>query len=212
MGETTEQIEGHIDHERRALRSNLQELEDRMRSATDWRQYVRNNPAAMLAAAFGGGLLAANMVGHGRRRRGAAPQLSHSGTVNVAGPRKGEALRAWHNIQSALVGAAAAKVQKTLADIVPGFQEHLRRAENRSRGSAPDAPRRDAVQGEGDYQAAREYRRDVEHFVGSADIERAARAAAPRDETEAADLEAAEELGRRGNPRSEKTGPGPRHR
>jgi hypothetical protein len=69
---------------------------------------------------------------------------------------------------------------------------------------AATAPPRDAVHGEGDYQAAREYRRDVERFVGSADIERAAREAAPRDEAEAAELEAAEDRKRRGNPRSEK--------
>jgi hypothetical protein len=212
MGETTGQIASHIDDERRALRSNLQELEGRVRSATDWRQYVRNNPAATLAVAFGAGLLAANMVGHGRSRRRTAAQLPPPETGNVAGPRKGEALRPWRNIQSALVGATAAKVQEALADIVPGFKEHLGRVENRSRGSGPDAPPREAVQGEGDYRAAREYRRDVERFVASADIERAAREAAPRDEAEAAELEAAEQQGRRGNPRSERTGPGPPHR
>jgi hypothetical protein len=99
-----------------------------------------------------------------------------------------------------------------LAGIVPGFKEHLGRVENRSRGSGPDAPPREAVQGEGDYRAAREYRRDVERFVASADIERAVREAAPRDEAEAAELEAAMQQGRRGNPRSERTGPGPPHR
>lgn len=68
MGETAQQIKSHIDHERRALRSNLEDLEGRVRSITDWRQYVRSSPAAMLAAAFAGGLLAAKVMGrqHGR--------------------------------------------------------------------------------------------------------------------------------------------------
>ena len=38
------------------------------------------------------------------------------------------------------------------------------------------------VQGEGDYEAARRYRSDVENIVRTADIERASRDAAPRDE------------------------------
>ena len=53
------------------------------------------------------------------------------------------------------------------------------------------------VQGEGDYEGARRYRDDVEKFVATADIEKAARRAAPRDQREAAELNAAEETGRR---------------
>lgn len=52
------------------------------------------------------------------------------------------------------------------------------------------------VQGEGDYESARRYGRDVKSFVENADIERAAREAAPRDQREAQELEAAEEAGR----------------
>jgi hypothetical protein len=52
------------------------------------------------------------------------------------------------------------------------------------------------VQGEGDYKAARRYRDELERFVRSADIERAAREAEPRDEGEAEDLAAAEAEGR----------------
>ena len=54
------------------------------------------------------------------------------------------------------------------------------------------------VQGEGDYDATRRYLKDVEKFVHTADIERAARAAAPRNPREAAEMAAAEAAGRRG--------------
>lgn len=64
--------------------------------------------------------------------------------------------------------------------------------EGRSAGAAGD-PR---VQGEGDYESARRYRKDVEKFVETADIERAAHEAAPRDAQDAAEMEAAEEAGR----------------
>jgi hypothetical protein len=69
------------------------------------------------------------------------------------------------------------------------------------RGKQPAAshPDRSAtrIQGEGDYEAARRYRQDVEHFVATADIDKAAREAAPRDRRQAAELKAAEAAGRR---------------
>jgi bacterioferritin len=57
------------------------------------------------------------------------------------------------------------------------------------------------LQGEGDYQAARRYDRNVRKFVQRADIEGAARAAAPRNKREAQEMAAAEAIGRRGEPR-----------
>lgn len=53
------------------------------------------------------------------------------------------------------------------------------------------------IQGEGDYESARRYQRDVERFVQTADIEGAARAAAPANAREAADMAAAEAAGRK---------------
>jgi hypothetical protein len=52
------------------------------------------------------------------------------------------------------------------------------------------------VQGEGDYDAARRYRSKIENYVRTADIEGAARAAAPRSKREAAEMAAAEAAGR----------------
>lgn len=63
-----------------------------------------------------------------------------------------------------------------------------------SSGKARTAQR---VQGEGDYEATRRYDQDVQHFVATADIEAAARAAAPRNADEAAEMAAAEAAGRR---------------
>ena len=52
------------------------------------------------------------------------------------------------------------------------------------------------IQGEGDYESARRYRNDVEDYVKSADIERAAREAEPDSPEEARELEQAEEIGK----------------
>jgi hypothetical protein len=52
------------------------------------------------------------------------------------------------------------------------------------------------VQGEGDYVAGRRYRQSVETFVRTADIDQAARAAAPKNAREARALKEAEAVGR----------------
>jgi bacterioferritin len=71
------------------------------------------------------------------------------------------------------------------------------RSKKASKSKAPSGRRPGArVQGEGDYDATRRYLKDVEKFVQTADIERAARAAAPRNRREAAEMAAAEAAGR----------------
>ncbi len=52
------------------------------------------------------------------------------------------------------------------------------------------------LQGEGNYDAARRHRESVEEFVESGQVEGAARDAAPNDEAEAREMEAAEAVGK----------------
>jgi len=53
-----------------------------------------------------------------------------------------------------------------------------------------------AMQGEGNYIAARRHRRSVEAFLRGGTVREAARRAAPKDATEAAELQRAESEGR----------------
>jgi hypothetical protein len=53
------------------------------------------------------------------------------------------------------------------------------------------------VQGEGDYQAARRFRKRSEEYVENNDIEKAALRAAPETSQEAEDLKAAEAAGKK---------------
>jgi hypothetical protein len=53
------------------------------------------------------------------------------------------------------------------------------------------------VQGEGDYEATRRYRKRTEEFLENNDVEKAAIRAAPETEAEAAELEAAEDAGKK---------------
>lgn len=53
-----------------------------------------------------------------------------------------------------------------------------------------------ALQGEGNYEAAREYNEATRDFVESGRVDKAARDAEPRDATEAKSMEQAEQVGK----------------
>jgi hypothetical protein len=129
MDRATDRIEQQIDREREVLRSNLEQLEDRVRSVVDWRRHFRSNPALWIGCAFGGALLLALATApvEGRRplalRRGTEPPAGYSDH------RRREISRAWRTIESALIGVAAARLKDTLAHMLPGFREQLARRE-----------------------------------------------------------------------------------
>ena len=130
MGQTTDQIENQIENKREDLKSNLQELETRVKTATDWRHYFAEHTGTMIAAAFGGGVLLATMVG-GRSNRASLNQADGSSERARAWTRgtKHEVLENLDSIKSALVGAAATRFKGILGEVVPGFTEHLAKAE-----------------------------------------------------------------------------------
>jgi hypothetical protein len=140
MGQTTDQIETDIQHTREDLRSNLQELEQKVKSVTDWKEQFQNHPGTMVAAAFGAGALVATL---GRRRKsGKEPATSSTQrTDSPAAIRAGkhEVLETWDNVKSALVGVAATQVTGFLGRLVPGFQEQLKKAQSAQHSSPPSA-------------------------------------------------------------------------
>jgi hypothetical protein len=72
MDERSHHIQQHIHQTRQDLRDNLKELEDRVKSALDWRTHFEEHPLTMLMVALGGGMLLAALLspsGNGRRRR-----------------------------------------------------------------------------------------------------------------------------------------------
>jgi len=126
MGDTTRQIEAHIEQTRDNLGANIHELEQRVKSATDWKHYFKNSPMTMLGVAFGGGVLLATIIG-GKRRR--SPSFAEP-TRNLpaeTGRQTHLALQAWDNIKGALIGVAASRFKDLVDEIVPGFKGQLHR-------------------------------------------------------------------------------------
>ena len=126
MVPTVDQIEKHIEGSREDLRSNLEELGQKVKSAVDWREKFRSNPGAILAVAFGSGFILAKLLIGSRATDENSPLSRRAASLTGAVEnRKGRVRRAWDDIQSALVGVVAAKVTNTLAEVVPGFKEQL---------------------------------------------------------------------------------------
>jgi len=63
MGQGPDQIETHIDATLGRLGENFEELEDKVKSATDWRTQFEKRPAVVIGVAFGGGVLLAALLG-----------------------------------------------------------------------------------------------------------------------------------------------------
>jgi hypothetical protein len=181
MGQTGDEIEGHIRDTREELRSNLQELEVRVKSAVDWRERFRRNPALGLGLAVSGGFLLA-MLTTRSPGRAAVRDKTDAGRSG----RHGEAQKSLATIRSSLIAIVVSRAAELLT-------ARLLRPARRVGESAPDSG---DLQGEGDYRAARRYRRSAETFAQTADIGRAAREAAPRNPGEAEEMREAEAQGR----------------
>ena len=134
VGETTHQIAAHIEHTRDHLGSNLHELEARVKSATDWKQHFESKPMTMVAAAFGGGVVLATMLGGRKPSRTASSHVSppHGGTDH----QLHKALETWDTIKGALIGLAATRFKDFIGEMVPGFKEQFREIEENAKGRA----------------------------------------------------------------------------
>ena len=129
MGETTGQIENYIDEKRDDLGSNLKELEAKVKSVTDWRQQFQKSPLTAVGIAFGGGIVLASLLG-GKSSRNSGNHSIGSSTPHAGTDHQTrKALETWDNIKGALIGVAATRFKDFVGEIVPGFQDQLRKTE-----------------------------------------------------------------------------------
>ncbi|HEU4694451.1 MAG TPA: hypothetical protein VFS23_39050 [Vicinamibacterales bacterium] len=130
MDETAHKIEAHIDRTRERLGSHLRELEHKVEAATDWREQFRARPHLFLGGAIAGGVLLAAVL----RPSSSRDVFDSSNESNLASvSRNGvnaqeQALELWNNVKGALIAVAAMRVTEYISELIPGFDEHYRRA------------------------------------------------------------------------------------
>src|SRR6185437_3546562 len=114
------------------LEENVAELRTRVRSSLDWRVQFNRHPAALAAAAFGGGLLISIMVSRAResarlKRRAFSGTMLHevaSGRVSMraAGPRP-----SWNEILDTLIAMGPAQVTALFGELLPALRHYIAR-------------------------------------------------------------------------------------
>ena len=143
MGQTASQIVNHIENQRENLSSNLHELENKVKAATDWHHQFRNRPLAFIGLAAGGGAVLAMMAGGSRRRArhynstASAPALERqTRTYRAPSPAMEKAQFAMENVKGALIGIAATRIKDYADQIIPGFAKHYHQAEVERKGES----------------------------------------------------------------------------
>jgi hypothetical protein len=133
MGQTVKQVESEIQYAREQLGSNLEELARRIENVTDWREHYRTWPIVFLGAAFAGGVaLAATLRNASGTSGNQTSADARSERPSRWATHRDQALDVWDDVTAALVGLAAARFKDYVSELVPGLDEHLHQAEQRS--------------------------------------------------------------------------------
>jgi hypothetical protein len=129
VDEETSRIRQHIDAERQQLGRNLDEIEHRVKHATEFKTYFDKHTVWILGAAVGGGVLLSRAF-PSRASSDESPDWDrHAGERSAAAPvrpgpshlsRVSETL---DDIFEGLVAVVSDKLHSFVADAVPGFRE-----------------------------------------------------------------------------------------
>jgi hypothetical protein len=135
MGETSDQIERHIQETRNDLGDNFSELQDKVKTAVDWRAQFEERPGTMLALAFGGGIILSALLPSGRRSRSTydqgsqpAPNRDLTPSLQSATPlagRRTETRQTVEALAGALVGVAVNRASRFIDSLLPGFEREF---------------------------------------------------------------------------------------
>jgi hypothetical protein len=136
MGERPDQIERHIAETRNELSDNISELQDKVKSAVDWRTQFSEHPGTLLAVAFGGGVVLSALLPSRSRSKKAYVSGSISSTdrnysaarcdTSSATPSKPRDLRKTvEALTGALLGVAVNQASGFLDSLLPGFHQEF---------------------------------------------------------------------------------------
>jgi hypothetical protein len=136
MGQKSDQIERHIRETRNELSENFSELEEKVKSAVDWRTQFEERPGTMLALAFGGGVLLSAIFSS---RRSSTRQPSESRWSSEAdrdnsrsysrgsyGQASSPTSETWNALKGAIIGAATTKLSGVIEEFLPGFSQEFK--------------------------------------------------------------------------------------
>ena len=148
MGEKPDQIERHIYETRNELSENISELQEKVKTAVDWRAQFDQRPMLMIGLAFGGGLLLSALLGgrgSSRRSSNKAAQNrwkreSQSSEHGSGGRDRDEVTSTWDDIRGAVLAVAGSKLGSVIEEVLPGFQEHFKKR-RQERNSGPQERR-----------------------------------------------------------------------
>lgn len=147
MGERSDQIEEQISRTREDLRDNLNELENRVRGAFDWRTQFEDRPLTMLAVAVGGGMLLAALLPAGERRHARrysrrAMRAEERRAAEVEADREARAKNterenddSFGTLKGAFMTVAASRIGGFLGQLLAGYRTETARAKREQRYS-----------------------------------------------------------------------------
>jgi len=135
MGETSDQIERHIQETRNDLGDTFSELEDKVKTAVDWRAQFEQRPGTMLALAFGGGVILSALLPSSRRSRiphdvgwKSATNRDLTPSLQSATPLTGKPSETRQTVEAlagALVGVAVNRASRFIDSLLPGFEREF---------------------------------------------------------------------------------------
>ncbi|HLZ91600.1 MAG TPA: hypothetical protein VKQ28_07775 [Candidatus Acidoferrum sp.] len=171
MGERPDQIERHIYEQRTELGENINELQQKVKTAVDWRAQFDQRPLTMMGLAFGGGVVLSLLFGGGGRRHRSPrdwprernqlkSQIDYSSNRQQREGERGAPswgdTSTWQNIRGAALAVAGTRIGALIEQMLPGFQEQYKRREETrgsptSRPNGPESGIRKTTSGETDY-------------------------------------------------------------
>jgi hypothetical protein len=140
MVERSDQIKEHLNRTRGDLQKNVNELQDKVKGAFDWRAQFQERPLLMMGLALGGGMLAAALIS--RRREHYVPYVappagaSWRGTgrvenleSGVEGQRRTDSLsESLGLVTGALMTSVASRIGGVLGQVLASYRDQLREA------------------------------------------------------------------------------------
>ena len=152
MVETPEAIRVEIDQRREAISRDVDTIEERARSLTDWRQHVESRPLTMVALAFGGGALLGTLLTSSSSSDSddseryqpqglwEASSVTHDGAQRSSTSEEKPRKRASRDsglsdridvMRGALMALAVTKGEEYLRDLLPGFADEEKKVQQK---------------------------------------------------------------------------------